>query len=408
MRAKLINENINFKRGKTAEEVKSILFDGPPFQPGDIVWDQMERGLMERGQGKVYLYLGDNRFFGFAIVYSDIHQIHKPIRVSSYTSPWVDKFSLWEQEKIRNMRILPSKWQEKIKPLLQRILNHPKFRGQIYTKIKPNWRISESVSFQRGKSEREIKTVLFGYRLGQMVTPKHENSEITRSIGVITELYNTHRGPRAGQSAQLVSLGYIFTPPKKDPYFEGMSGYAGTSSNTDNFRPLNDEEMRLVSEYLKDPKNEPWLRAKKRDIKMKVGESIPIIYESIDFKRGKNSDDIRRDLRGGQWIPGEIKIRERQPFGRDNRELVIWLEDTDNIMPIKIYPFGSIQEREGNKYATFIHNTVEGSGIYYTREGALRNPSQEERNLIKQALESGKYDRYIDIVKERTGVIPFV
>ena len=265
MRAK----RVEFKRGGdlSREEVRDKIFDRPPLGSlykwgGRFPLIIMLIGRSENRNRGIFKSIGSFRGGGRR---KTEYRLYSPKNRDTYELPY------------DAARPIP----EKLWPTIKSKHDEALFddgthweRVERATGIKPILPTYEGVSFHRAKSEREIKSGLFGFRPGQLVTPKVQVSGITQSVAVIEELFKNARG----ESAQLFSLGYIFHVEGKDPYFDGMSGMAGTHAKPENFRLLTDEEMEVVSEYVHDPKNAAWLRAKKRDFKMRTdGKDVKIL-----------------------------------------------------------------------------------------------------------------------------------
>jgi hypothetical protein len=138
---------------------------------------------------------------------------------------------------------------------------------------------------------------------------------------------------------------------------------------------------------------------------------MKIIRESIEFKRDSSDNDIRRKLRGDKFLPGEIVVRNNENYGGKGKNLYIFLErdPEKGSFGNRVYGFGGIicYRSWPSEYASFIHNTNIDS-IFYIKDNTFRKANEKERDMIQQALDSGKYDRYIDKAKEITGITPFV
>jgi len=131
------------------------------------------------------------------------------------------------------------------------------------------------------------------------------------------------------------------------------------------------------------------------------------VSENIQFQKGLSDEDIRRELRAtGPIKPGEIVIRDFS--GRDYKELEVYVRnDGDHLLaPHRVYSFGSIGRKTGE--ANFIHDTKNKSGQSNILTASFRRANPEEARAIKKTLISGKYDKYIEEAKKKTGLTPFV
>ena len=136
---------------------------------------------------------------------------------------------------------------------------------------------------------------------------------------------------------------------------------------------------------------------------------MKIVRESIEFKRNLSDKEIRRGLRGDKFLPGEIVIR-RHVVSVNHSELYIWLQKrAGNIAEIEIYYFGSMgRNAYGDIKAYFIHDTNNKSGKAWIIDGTYDHLNDKEVELVQQAFDSGKYDKYIEEAKKKTGLTPFI
>jgi hypothetical protein len=130
--------------------------------------------------------------------------------------------------------------------------------------------------------------------------------------------------------------------------------------------------------------------------------------ESIRFQRGASDADLKRELRAeGPFQPGEILIHDtNRPHNKP-----IWVYVGYNpkhfLAPHTAYSFGAIDNYSGE--ANFIHNTQNKTGMAGLQDNhLLRRATREEAREIRKALQSGRYDRYIEEAKKKTGLTPFV
>ena len=133
------------------------------------------------------------------------------------------------------------------------------------------------------------------------------------------------------------------------------------------------------------------------------------VFETINFQRGASDDDIKRELRAnGPIEPGEIFVRDI-PSNTHTKELYVYVEyiPRNYLAPHAVYTFGNIDRY--NDEASFIHNTQNKTGMSGMQDNDLmRRANREEAQAIRKALRSGRYDRYIEEAKKKTGLTPFV
>ena len=132
------------------------------------------------------------------------------------------------------------------------------------------------------------------------------------------------------------------------------------------------------------------------------------VYESVRFERGLSDADIKRELRPkGEYQAGEIIIQDvsTDPYKKD---LWVYIEynPKNYLAPHSAFRIGSIDKKTGK--ANLIHYTG-GSGRAGLQDNSLiRRATRDEAREIRKALTSGKYDKYIDNVKKKLGLTPFV
>ena len=134
---------------------------------------------------------------------------------------------------------------------------------------------------------------------------------------------------------------------------------------------------------------------------------LPDVNEAISFQRGKTGREMKKAITGMGFIPGEIVVRDMR-HNPNQKSLYVYVElnPEGSLAPHKVYTFGNIQRGSGK--TDFIHNTDNLSGQGSIQKNTIRSANEEEAEKINQALESGKYDRYIEECKKKTGLDPFV
>ncbi len=138
---------------------------------------------------------------------------------------------------------------------------------------------------------------------------------------------------------------------------------------------------------------------------------MKIVRESIEFERGKSEKGIKRTLRGDRFMPGEIVVRDRVSGLSINphiKQLYVYVQHNPEgfLAPHKVYSFGAIDRKDGD--ANFIHDTQNKTGQGSIQNDTFRQANSEEAAEIQKQLDSGKYDRYIEEAKKKTGLTPFV
>ena len=95
-------------------------------------------------------------------------------------------------------------------------------------------------------------------------------AEITQPIGIVEEIYS-------GGLSVLAGFGYIFRTGNRPPYFDRMSGQSNTSADPKNYRVLNEDEVKIIHRFMKDPKNKQFIIAKERQLNSRIkGAKIKI------------------------------------------------------------------------------------------------------------------------------------
>ena len=135
---------------------------------------------------------------------------------------------------------------------------------------------------------------------------------------------------------------------------------------------------------------------------------MKIVRESISFERGSTDKAIKRRIRGNRLIPGEIVVRDFPAVNSHVKYLAIFTKDypDTSLADIEAYSFGTIDRM--TKKVCFIHDRTNKTGKSGLHKNGWRFPTEDERESIQVALDSGKYDEYIEEAKKKTGLTPFV
>lgn len=255
MKAKFIGENIEFKRGLARDEIIDRILDRVPrgslfLTSGKFPYlfmflgETLKSGDKERGQFiQVGSFHGGGgrktafRFIGNPQEYWWLFNGLTPLQEASHRRLYLINIAVWSDDEGN------TSWD----------------RVQELTGVKPLVPGINEASFERARSDRDIKSALFGYRVGQLVTPREMVSEITQPIGIVNEIF-----PKGGST--LAGFGYIFRTPDRPPYFDRMSGQSNTSANPKNYRLLNEDEIAIVKEFMDTPGNKQFIAAKERQL----------------------------------------------------------------------------------------------------------------------------------------------
>ena len=241
---------IDFKRGGSEKDIL------------DRILDRIPKGTLYFTSGRfpyLYMYIEPGSKKGLGI-FKPLGVFRgggrKPTTFSFY-APTKEEYE-WAFDVLKPVRDYPKLW-DRVKEV------DSKFPHAEYFEEEYGIRPLMEANFERAKSKEEVKHKLFGeFRPGWLVTPKKEVSEITQSIGVIQDIQN--RWGTDIKQATIAGFGYIFHTPERPPYFDGMKGMSGTTAKTNDIRLLTPEETKIVSDYVKDPKNAAWFARKKRDV----------------------------------------------------------------------------------------------------------------------------------------------
>ena len=123
-----------------------------------------------------------------------------------------------------------------------------------------------------------------------------------------------------------------------------------------------------------------------------------LITESIT---SQNIIDFLRPLK-----PGHLVLKER-PSSIDL--YIVVGTPTDNYRFLRVMEVGNIAyNSNGEKYASFIFNTKDASVISIMNFESYRRLKSDEIKLVKDAFKNPIHDRYLKIIKQKTGLSPKV
>ena len=263
--------------------------------------------------------------------------------------------------------------------------------------------IIENVGFTRGGSDQEIKDKILGRipRGGLYLT----TGKFPYLFMLIGEEFDGHYSKRA----KFAHVGSFQGGGGRKTIFRFTANHPEYEWSFETLIPLDKVRLRQL-ELIKDA---VWTDSDGMDSWDRIEEGTGIkpirpVYESIRFERGASDDDIKRELRaGGSFQPGEILIHDtNRPYTKP-LWVYMYYEPKNRFAPHASYQFGSIDTATGK--AIFIHNTQNKTGMAGLQDNhLLRRATREEAKEIRKALRSGKYDRYIEECKKKTGLTPFV
>ena len=182
MKAKFIRENIEFKRAGSDSEILDRVLDRIP--PGTLYFDGGRFPYLWMLVGMTPGNKDQARFANLG------HFRGGGRRKTEFR--FVSNGGLYNREfrYLKPVTEKPKQWQM-VKDVADNSAWGPESRWEWVTKdygAKPILPVFES-NFERAKSERDIKSSLFGYRVGQLVTPREMVSEITQPIGIVNEIF---------------------------------------------------------------------------------------------------------------------------------------------------------------------------------------------------------------------------
>jgi hypothetical protein len=264
--------------------------------------------------------------------------------------------------------------------------------------------VFENIEFTRGGSDQEIKDKILGR------IPRGSLYLTSGKFPYLFMLLSETFGKNYGSGGKFAHVGS----------FQGGGGhktmfrFTGNSPDYDwpfeTLKPLSEarpRQLELIKDAVWSDDNgfTSWDRIEART---GVKPILPV-YESIRFERGASDADLKRELRAeGPYQPGEIVVRDF-PNDPHTKKLHVYVDYDPKgfLAPHKAYSFGTIDRY--NEKASFIHDTTNKTGMAGLQDNKyLRRATREEAKEIRKALQSGRYDRYIEECKKKTGLTPFV
>lgn len=371
-----LNES-NFVRGGGRSEKLGRILGYPP-------------GTLLRGKDLGYCLMayGEDQFIMYGLLqYPDIpgkEKFHAYVNpsISKYSGDQVDTWNAQQMEAIKKAMNRRPKLLYKLSQLTTAKLNYDV--------------IKESVNFERTNGRSEILKRVIGPQLGDLYMDR-------RRFPYVFMLIDQGEGEGSFMPIAMVQGGgqkktkLRFFSPRND----------GTYTRSyDVLKPITRKIWDMLDENNIDfGEGDYWTR-----IERTTGiEPILPVFESVSFKRGASPEDIKREFRAkGPYQPGEIVVRDTGSYGPYSKTLQVYMEfiPAHILAPHKAHSFGTIDNKTGK--ASLIHYT-EGSGVSGLQDNdRLRRATRKEAIEIRKALQSGKYDRYIENVKKNTGLTPFV
>ena len=369
-----INESNFVRGGSNSQKLGRIL----GYQPGTL--------LRIKDLGTCLMAYSKDQYLRFAFIKKpDIPGEHQ---FFAYDSPTIEnhdtsKVELWNAEQM-----------EFIESNLSR---RPRLQYQLaqYTTAKPNFEmIKESVNFERGGTRAEKLKRILGPQIGSIYMDRNRFPTVYMLVG------------KEGQKGKFKQIAMIQGGGQKPTKLRYYSPHSTPTYTVD--IDSKKEVSKKVWDMLQDKNidfgsGDYWKR-----IEEITGISvIKPIFESVRFERGASGDDIKRELRAtGPYQPGEIVVRDMVHGYGKNLHVYMEYIPSNVLAPHQTHAFGTIDSGTGD--ASFIHYTG-GSGVAGLQDNdILRRATREEAKEIRKALQSGKFDKYIENVKKNTGLTPFV
>ena len=308
----------------------------------------------------------------------------------SYTDPGIIQLSSSEVET----------WNAQQMSVLKKALSRrPRLQYQLgqFTTAKPNYDlIKESFNFKRGGGRSEVLKRIIGPQIGTLYTDRRRFPMVWMLIG------------RKGDKGIFKQIAMIQGGGQRKTR---LRFYSPNHTPTYTWDIDSKKEVpKKIWDMLEDQNidfgdGDYWTR-----IEEATGITpIKPVYESVSFERGASPEEIKREFRAkGPYLPGEIVVRDMGKYDAYSHKLHVYMEfiTKNNLAPHQAHSFGTIDKK--TRRVSFIHNT-DGSGVAGLQDNhILRRATREEARKIRKALQSGKYDRYIENVKKNTGLTPFV
>jgi hypothetical protein len=268
--------------------------------------------------------------------------------------------------------------------------------------------VRENIGFTRGQSEEEIKSVLFGFRVGQIIVQKDivpgrpMNSVFAIEYIVESQLKNIN--------LTIMGLGYFYKLKYKGPndpaekFFEFSTGLSTTTGDPDDFRAITSEEVELIKEAIKKKPEEYKDKKKWFDIR---SEGRKILLKE-DFQRGMSRREIKDKLVG--FRPGQLFTYDKEwAKNKPYREVYMFVKrakegelEGDGIPIIACY-IGALSQRDG-KLSQFLARNKRILGTTNLWQEEKRGLTEEEMEKVKKTF--SELPGYLKKITEETGILP--
>lgn len=137
--------------------------------------------------------------------------------------------------------------------------------------------VKESIDFERGLSDKEIRSKLFGFRQGQILASSKINNESFYKIDEegVYKLWiyvGKNESPyylNAKYNIEVYPLGYISESGKLG-YMNKIVDVCNLMTNDSKLRILTDKETNMVKSYLDDPKNKEYIKGVENYLNLKI------------------------------------------------------------------------------------------------------------------------------------------
>jgi len=271
--------------------------------------------------------------------------------------------------------------------------------------------VRENIGFTRGQSEEEIKSVLFGFRVGQIIVQndivpgRPMNSAFAIEYIVESQLKNIN--------LTIMGLGYFYKLKYKGPndpaekFFEFSTGLSTTTGDPDDFRAITSEEIELIKEAIKKKPEQYKDKKKWFDIR---SEGKKILLKE-DFQRGMSSREIKDKLVGfrpGQLFTYDMEWAKNKPY----KEVYMFIKKTklnteyfkeDAGVPIVSCYIGALSQRDG-KLSQFLARNKKILGTTNLWQEEKRGLTEEEMEKVKKTF--SELPGYLKKITEETGILP--
>jgi hypothetical protein len=270
--------------------------------------------------------------------------------------------------------------------------------------------VRENIGFTRGQSEEEIKSTLFGFRVGQIIVQKDITPRRPMNSAFAIEYIVDSQLPDI--SLTIMGLGYFYYLKYKGPndpaekFFEFSTGLSTSTGDPKDFRALTSEEMDMVKEAIK--KKPEQYEDKKRWFDVRTGEVGKKILLKEDFQRGMSGREIKDQLVG--FRPGQLFTYDKEwAKNKPYREVYMFVKrakegelEGDGIPIIACY-IGALSQRDG-KLSQFLARNKRILGTTNLWQEEKRGLTDEEVEKVKKTF--SELPGYLKKITEETGLVP--